>query len=74
MSAVYMCDNCGELFSVNARGWRQFTENGDSPEFHNVYNHGAMTKHIGPCCNQTVTVHKPRLAIDATVVETEDGS
>lgn len=25
MSTVYMCDNCGNLFSVNERGWEQYT-------------------------------------------------
>lgn len=26
MSTVYMCDNCGNLFSVNERGWEQYTK------------------------------------------------
>lgn len=26
MSTVYMCDNCGNLFSVNAPGWEQYTK------------------------------------------------
>lgn len=70
MSQIYMCDNCGDIFSVNQKGWRQFTESGDTAEYHNVFNHGAMTKHIGPCCNsRTVQTPTPRVAIAATVVD-----
>lgn len=30
MSTVYMCDNCGNLFSANEFGWEQFTRHKDS--------------------------------------------
>lgn len=63
MSQVFMCDSCGNLFSVNQRGWKEFTERGDGAEYNNAWNHGAMTRHIGPCCGfqgQTVT---PRIAL-----------
>ena len=71
MSAVFMCDSCGELFSANERGWRQFTEthNGDPGTrdvYNNPHNHGAMTKHVGPCCNLTDGQIKPRLALSPT--------
>lgn len=72
MSTVLMCDNCGDLFSVNEKGWRQFTESGDTPEYHNVFNHGAMTKHIGPCCNKAVQTPRPRAILAATQVEADD--
>lgn len=49
MSAIYMCDNCGNVFSVNEQGWREFTE--QTNESNNSYNHGARTRHIGPYCN-----------------------
>lgn len=69
MSAVMMCDNCGNLFSVNQKGWRAFTEQwdgrGDREVYNNSHNHGAMTRHIGPCCNLTGENEvKPRLAIE----------
>jgi hypothetical protein len=68
MSAVFMCDSCGELFSANAEGWREFTEAWDgnrstASQFNNPNNHGAMTRHIGPCCNLKSAGPKPRLAI-----------
>jgi len=69
MSAVFMCDNCGNLFSVNQRGWRAFTEqwNGKSEDrdlYNNAHNHGAVTRHIGPCCNLTGSTVTPRIAIE----------
>ena len=64
MSAVFMCDSCGELFSVNQTGWREFTETGHGKGFNNAYNHGARTRHVGPCCNLSDgNIVKPRLAI-----------
>lgn len=66
MSQVFMCDNCGEMFSVNQSGWRQFTEHGDGPEYNNAWNHGALTRHIGPCCNLTAMQPKPRIALMPT--------
>jgi hypothetical protein len=70
MSAVMMCDSCGNLFSVNQKGWRAFTEqwNGreDREVYNNDHNHGAMTRHIGPCCNLTGSEVKPRLALPPT--------
>lgn len=70
MSAVMMCDSCGEMFSVNQPGWREFSEqwNGkDNRElYNNAYNHGMMTRHVGPCCNLTGQTVKPRLAIETT--------
>ena len=47
MSAVLMCDNCGALFSVNARGWTEYTV---KTNVYNTVNHGAITKHMGPEC------------------------
>lgn len=52
MSAIFMCDNCGNVFSANETGWRSYTENGTGPEFNNGHNHGARTMHMGPCCAQ----------------------
>lgn len=69
MSDVKMCDNCGDLFSVNEKGWRGFTEtwNGDPDtrdQFNNPHNHNAMTRHMGPCCNLTGGgVVRPRVAM-----------
>lgn len=68
MSAVLMCDNCGTMFSVNQKGWRAFTEQwdgrGDREIYNNSHNHGAMTRHIGPCCNLSDSNEvKPRLSI-----------
>lgn len=42
-----MCDNCGTLFSVNARGWTEYTVKSN---VNNSFNHGAVTKHMGPEC------------------------
>jgi len=69
MSALFMCDNCGEVFSVNQGNFRTFTEDWDGnpatkDAFHNAYNHGAKSRHIGPCCNGSdATFLKPRLAL-----------
>lgn len=69
MSEVRMCDNCGNVFSVNETGWREYTETqnaGDSRNsaFNNSHNHGAVTRHIGPCCNGNgVAVVRPRIAM-----------
>lgn len=73
MSSILMCDNCGNIFSVNDRGWRQFTESGDGPEYHNAHNHGAMTKHIGPCCNKAVGTPRPKM-IAATVEDSDNNA
>lgn len=69
MSAVMMCDNCGELFSANSPGWRSFEEkwNGDPATrdvFNNSHNHGMIMRHMGPCCVLKDTGVKPRLAIE----------
>lgn len=69
MSAVMMCDNCGEMFSVNATGWRSFIEQWDGSEstrqvYNNEHNHGAINRHIGPCCALVTGTPKPRLAIE----------
>lgn len=69
MSAVLMCDNCGEMFSVNQNGWKEFKEewNHDRETFHifnNSHNHGAITRHIGPCCSLVGGTPKPRIAIE----------
>lgn len=67
MSQVYMCDSCGQIFSVNQRGWRQFTEHGGQGEtFNNAHNHGAQTRHIGPCCNFQDSGVVPRVALPPT--------
>lgn len=68
MSQVFMCDSCGELFSANAKGWREFKEEWDGSAksrevFHNPHNHGAMLRHVGPCCAFTGETVKPRLAL-----------
>lgn len=62
MSAVLMCDNCGELFSVNAKGWSAVTV---TKSVFNEHNHGAETRHMGPCCAiQEGGPIKPRLALE----------
>jgi hypothetical protein len=68
MSAVFMCDSCGELFSANEVGWRQFQEEWDGnpvtrKEYNNAYNHGKLVRHVGPCCALKGNTPKPRLAI-----------
>jgi hypothetical protein len=60
MSAVFMCDNCGELFSVNTKGWRQFSERIPASES-NDYNQGVKLRHMGPCCALGDSVVKPNL-------------
>lgn len=69
MSAVMMCDSCGEMFSVNQAGWRSFEEkwNGDPSThaiYNNTHNHGMITRHVGPCCAMSNQTIRPRLAID----------
>lgn len=69
MSAIFMCDNCGEIFSVNQSGWKAFTETWDGDPstrdvFNNAHNHQAMTRHIGPCCALVSQAVKPRIAIE----------
>lgn len=49
MSTVLMCDSCGQLFSVNDKGWRQLTERIDASE-NNAHNQGMKALHTGPCC------------------------
>lgn len=49
MSAVLMCDSCGNLFSVNQTGWKEYTETIGSAES-NPYNVGKRQQHMGPCC------------------------
>lgn len=72
MSAVLMCDNCGELFSVNQRGWSAMTITTSDPRDNNAHNHGAQTRHLGPCCNRSVGEPvRPRLSITGTVVDRE---
>jgi hypothetical protein len=57
-----MCDNCGNLFSVNEKGWTEVTIRSSS---NNAYNHGAETKHMGPCCAPvTGSTVRPRVAIE----------
>lgn len=63
-----MCDNCGEIFSANATGWRAFNEEWDGrretqSKFNNSHNHGMMQRHIGPCCNLSDNTPRPRLAL-----------
>lgn len=67
MSDVKMCDNCGELFSVNQENWRQSSEqwNGDDESkrvFNNAHNHGMVTRHVGPCCAGSGGAVTPRVA------------
>lgn len=47
MSHIRMCDNCGNIFSVNEQGWTEYTRQSRTS---NSYNHGAETLHMGPCC------------------------
>lgn len=65
MSAVFMCDSCGNVFSANELGWKEFTEKGTGPVYNNPNNHGAVTRHLGPCCNPMSggAALKPRIAI-----------
>lgn len=59
MSAIYMCDSCGDIFSVNEANWTQYTR---ESRRNNAYNHGAETLHMGPCCNRADgEVVKPRV-------------
>lgn len=71
MSQVRMCDGCGEIFSVNVKGWRSFQENytgtgEDYGQFHNANNHGAITRDMGPCCAMGNNTPVPRIAIANT--------
>lgn len=68
MSDVKMCDNCGELFSVNAEGWRAFEEKWDGNRetfsvFNNSHNHQMIQRHIGPCCALVNKTPTPRIAL-----------
>jgi hypothetical protein len=49
MSAVLMCDSCGNIFSVNQQGWKEFTETIGSAES-NAYNVGKRQNHVCPDC------------------------
>lgn len=46
-----MCDNaeCAQLFSVNERGWKEFTERIDAKDG-NTFNHGMRIMHMCPDC------------------------
>ena len=68
MSDIKMCDNCGDIFSVNDLGWRASNEqwNGDPQThalFNNVHNHGAITRHMGPCCSGATGTVRPRVTL-----------
>lgn len=60
MSAVLMCDNCGNIFSVNQEGWSEFTETISARES-NPFNQGKRQRHIGPCCRITSTEVTPTI-------------
>lgn len=62
MSEVRMCDNCGELFSVNSQGWGEYTQRINSAES-NPYNHGLKVMHICAKCGSPDTSVKPRLPL-----------
>lgn len=70
MSDVKMCDNCGNVFSVNEPGWEEFTrtqsrsDGNNNSVYNNSNNHGAITQHIGPCCKLGQgNVMRPRIAM-----------
>lgn len=60
MSAVLMCDSCGNIFSVNQEGWKEFTETISSRES-NPYNVGKRQQHVGPCCAFTPSNTFPKV-------------
>jgi hypothetical protein len=71
MSAVLMCDSCGNIFSVNQKGWKEYTETISSLES-NPYNVGKRQQHVGPCCAFQTSSTFPKIRqpeIAATVVE-----
>lgn len=59
MSEIRMCDNCGNIFSVNAKGWTEYTVKVNQ---FNAVNHGAQTRHMGPECQPLEgTTPRPRV-------------
>lgn len=60
MSAVLMCDSCGNLFSVNETGWKEYTETISSIES-NPYNVGKRQQHMGPCCSFQGGTTRPQI-------------
>jgi hypothetical protein len=59
-----MCDNCGDIFSVNSAGWNQYTmhepgfnsnrasQSSGNTIYNNPHNHGAITRHTCGDCNK----------------------
>lgn len=60
MSAVRMCDSCGNLFSVNEKNWKTFQERIPQEEG-NAHNQGFREVDMGPCCMPTVGTVMPVL-------------
>lgn len=75
MSEVRMCDNCAEIFSVNATGWDSYTRNRSQimPGNPNPVTIGTTTLHICRKCNigQTGAL-SPRIAITASEDDTKE--
>jgi hypothetical protein len=77
MSAVFMCDRDGKLFSANEKGWKEMQEVWDGnpltkQEYNNSWNHGAKTLHLCPGCAAPVASITPKLAIQKTKVEDDN--
>lgn len=77
MSAVFMCDRGGELFSANEKGWKEMQDVWDGnpttkQEYNNSWNHGAKTLHLCPACAAPVGNITPKLAIQKTKVEDDN--
>jgi hypothetical protein len=79
MSAVFMCDRGGELFSANEKGWKELSEvwDGDpatNQEFNNSWNHGKKVLHLCPKCAQPVVNIAPRLALEEASTKVDDNA
>lgn len=65
MSDIKMCDNCGNIFSVNTPGWDSLTRNHTKmvPGSSHPVTVGQQTFHTCPECTIAPTTVRPRLAI-----------
>lgn len=68
MSDVKMCDNCGDIFSVNSQGWDSYTKNRMqlTPGNSHPVQVGTVVLHICEKCNIGQAGNlKPRIAIES---------
>lgn len=71
-----MCDNCGNIFSLNSENWDQYTRQHTQrvPSNSQPVVTGQTTMHICGDCNQgTTSALRPRIALPAKAATMGDG-